>query len=70
MANLATSSPNLPTENVTIDLTDIGPPTVGTGYEANPPSPDAFQFVPQNVDGMSFSLFPCCYFREWHISKC
>lgn len=66
MANLATSSPNLPTENVTIDLTDIGPPTVGTGYEANPPSPDAFQFVPQNVDGMSFSLFPRCYFREWY----
>lgn len=58
MANMATSSPNPPTENVTIDLTNIGPPPVGAGYETqNPPSPDAFQFVPQNVEGRPMPFF-------------
>ncbi|KAK7104378.1 protein YIPF4-like [Littorina saxatilis] len=51
MANMATS-PNPQNDNVTIDLTSVGPPPPNAGYEnRNLPSPDAFQFVPQNLGG-------------------
>ena len=55
MANMATSSSSISqADTVSVDLTNVGPPPVNTGYENKaPPSPDAFQFVPQNIGGRS-----------------
>ncbi|KAK7505577.1 hypothetical protein BaRGS_00003322 [Batillaria attramentaria] len=61
MANMATSTPR--TENVAIDLTNVGPPPSSYGFEKKSTlPPDEFQFVQQvpseNVEGSISSAAP------------
>ncbi|KAL8615226.1 hypothetical protein ACOMHN_050267 [Nucella lapillus] len=52
MADMATSSSNPQSKDVSIDLTNVGPPPLKRDFEnTGPPSPDAFQFVPQDAEG-------------------